>query len=1257
MYKLTLFGLPALEYSGVQRPITRRKARALLAYLAVTGKSCSRESLAAMFWPESGPGRGLADLSRILSSLRGLLGPHSLLADRERVGLNPDFDLWVDVVQFRRALQACSSAGDAPLDPDCRERLEAAAGLYRDDFLAGFTLPGCPAFDEWQLLQTEDLRRDLGRALDRLAVTWEAHSDLNRAAAFARRRVGLDPLHEPAQRRLIALYARSGQQAAAHRQYQIFVRLLEEELGVEPEPETRWLYEQVRLGKLRPRSAEGRFSQAGQPGPEPAGYEPAAPVPRFDFPQPGSQNEQPFVARERELARLAGCLDDALAGNGSVIFILGGAGRGKTALLEEFARRAQQAHPDLTAAGGSGSTFAGAGDPFLPFREVMSQLAGGVSAPRSGGQLSREQAQRLWALLPHTVQAVLDHGPQLLDVFVSGRQLLERAAAFAPAGAGWLDALQKEVARRQGAPEVAEQSAIFGQFTSVLHHLAKIHPLLIILDDLQWMDQASIALLFHLGRRLAGSRILIAGAYRPDELVSVQGGEPHPLTRVLNEFKRVYGDVFMDLAGLDQVEGRAFIEALVDSRPNRLDAAFRDALYRRTEGYPLFAVELLRELQSRGDLFQDESGRWCAGQELVWEALPARVEAVIARRVDRLTPAALEILRTASVEGEVFTAEVVARVLNMDERALLRELTGVLGKQHRLVRERGERKAGSDYLSAYQFGHALYQQYLYRQLSPGERRRLHRAVAGALAELYAGDPDAVVVQLAQHYTAGADWDRAAACRVRAGDLAYQKASLTAAADHYQAALEHWPEAGTAGKAGVLCKLGECLWVLGRQVQAVETLQAGFDLALRAGDRQAAGTAQRLLGRIYWELGEQERSGAAYHQALAVLEDEPGSEELAWALAGLSNFYMHMGDYDESIRTGERALAMARSLKAEEIIIQCLCDIGSALSSKGDWSGLDMEQESLERALAINRPHDAGRAYLYLSEGLIYLGRYDQARSLLEEALAYTRRTQVSFIAGDALRFLAELDWLTGRWSSALAWIKQAASSVESDPPDGLAGTSVSLTSGRMYNDLGQAEQARRQLSRVLAGPVDSLDPRAALLGELARAEAALGRPEAAAAAAFEILERAAEAPYLFPNVALALLVICRQNLDGAAHSAVLQLERLDRQYATPASAACRLEGQGWLALAEGDGAKAADFFEQAAGRWQDLGHPYDQARALSGLSRARVILADLEGAQSAARGARALVESLAAQLDDPDHLSAFLSSALVQEIRALTGDP
>jgi tetratricopeptide (TPR) repeat protein len=793
----------------------------------------------------------------------------------------------------------------------------------------------------------------------------------------------------------------------------------------------------------------------------------------------------------------------------------------------------------------------------------------------------------------------------------------------------------------------------------VLHALAQKRSLLLILDDLQWIDEASIGLLFHLGRRLEGSRILIAGAYRPDELPRNDSGKLHPLSQLLDEFRRRYGDVSIDLAQADRVGGRALVNALIDSEPNRLDEAFRQALFQQTRGHPLFTVELLRDMQNRGDLFRDQSGKWCQGQALDWKTFPARVEAVIARRMGRLSDALRDILTVASVEGELFTAEVLARVSNSAIRPLLRTLSQQLEREHRLIRTQGEKEVGSHYLSIFRFSHALFQQYIYQQIPAGERRFLHSEVAAALATVYADDLEQVVVQLAHHYTAAADWENAVVYRIQAGDLAYRKASLSDAVQHYQSALAHWSDAdaGKKGKVETLYKLGECLWMLGRHDEAIEALEESRDLSRSMGDKTAVATAQRLSAHVYWETGRLAEAGRLFQQALTLLEGERQSEGLAWALAGMSSYHMHLSEYEKAIRLGERALAMARQLDAEVLIIKCLCDLGAALSGKGDWAGLALEQESLERALALNRPHDAGRAYLYFAEGLVYLGRYDQARDVLLEASAYARRMHLPYIAVAASRLLADMEWSTGHWSVALAHVQSMVDRSHEEKMAGLGRLYFGILLARIHNDLGQAETAYRQLTEAVSGATNSLDPRVAFLGELARAEAARGRPKAAAAAASEIVEWTDQARYLFPNIAMALLFICRApfafdylEMAGHARSAWRQLQRLDRQYNTQITSACRLEGEGWLALAEPELSQAVAAFEEAVALWRELGQPYDTIRALSGWGEVLTRQGHHNKATAALEQAMSLIDDLASQLEDPDLKRSFLDSALVRGI-------
>ena len=483
-------------------------------------------------------------------------------------------------------------------------------------------------FEEWLTLKREQVNRRMFRALRSLADHFERQGDYEQARNYAQRQVEREPWQEEAHQQLMRVLALGGHRAAALAQFETCRRLLATELDVAPARETVLLYEAIRDGKLiAPHLAATPAAHSGATGGEPAG-----PL---------------CVARERELERLSGFLDKALAGAGRVAFVIGEAGSGKTVLLDEFARRSLAAHADLLAANGRCNATTGYGDPYLPFLEILHLLTGDLEDGPAAGMITQEGARRLYSALPDTAQALLDHGPDLIDRFVPGAALMARLQALGRGPAARLEALLR---RHETHPAASvRQNDLFGQFTRVLQTLSHLHPLLLVLDDLQWADAGSIALLFHLARRLTGQRILIVGAYRPDDLAAGRDGGRHPLEAVIHELQRDYGDIHVDLS---QSDGRQFVEALLDTEPNRLEPAFRQTLYQHTEGHPLFTVEFLRGLQERGDLIQDDAGRWAVGARLDWETLPPRVEAVIAERIGRLPERWQALLTAASVEGE-----------------------------------------------------------------------------------------------------------------------------------------------------------------------------------------------------------------------------------------------------------------------------------------------------------------------------------------------------------------------------------------------------------------------------------------------------------------------------------------------------------------------------------------------------------------------------------------------------------------------------
>jgi len=737
------------------------KGWALLTYLALEpSRPHRREALAELLWPERPLSVALCNLRPVLSRLRRAIGDDRadmplLLVSRQTVQFNANSNHHIDLAELATAVR------ESPPDLD---RLQAALAPCRRRTPQGPPVVDSPAFEEWWLVRQGEAERDIMAALSLLAAHHQARGEYGPAAEYARQQLEREPWREEAHRQLMLALALSGERGEALAQYEACRRVLAEELGAEPSDETQALRDGIRLGT------------PPQPAPPPA--EPPANEP----PKVEPEGHRPtFVGREHELKRLSRLLEQAVSGRGQVAFIIGEPGSGKTMLLYEFARRSLAAQPDLVVAGGIANAYTGSGDPYLPFLDLLRMLTGDVQVRQFHGGMSREQARRLVAALPLSAQALAQHGADLIGTFVPGDALLARARAAYPK-ADWLPALGAAVADRTPGPP---QAQLFEQYSQVLRVLAGQRPLLLLLDDLQWADQGSLDLLFHLGRRLAGHAILLVGAYRPGEVALGREGKRHPLEPVVNELRAQCGSGPIDL---DQAGGRDFVDALVDSEPSRLGTEFRDILFHHTGGNALFTAELLQALRDGGGLQRGADGVWAEGPGLDWEQLPTRLEAVIGERMDRLPPDSRRLLEVASLEGEEFTAEVVARVLKMSLAKVVAQLSAELGRRHRLVRAQDLDRMDGQRLSRYRFRHYLFQRYLYQRLDRVERAHLHEAVGRAMEEIWANAPDDVALRLAWHFEEAGLAPEAATAYLRAGDRASWLAAPAQARVHYRKGL-------------------------------------------------------------------------------------------------------------------------------------------------------------------------------------------------------------------------------------------------------------------------------------------------------------------------------------------------------------------------------------------------------------------------------------------------------------------------------------
>ncbi|MGD8540167.1 MAG: protein kinase [Candidatus Aminicenantes bacterium] len=714
------------------------------------------------------------------------------------------------------------------------------------------------------------------------------------------------------------------------------------------------------------------------------------------------EDERPvFVAREPELDRLTLFLETALSGRGQVAFVTGEAGSGKTALIQEFARRSQEAHPELIAAQGKCNAHTGIGDPYLPFIEVLRLLTGDVEAKWAAGIITGEHATRLWNILPLSAQAVLDRGPDLIDIFIPGRELVSRGETFTAGRANWLIPLKKIVERKAALPAdvMLQQSDLFEQYTRVLEALAQKKPLLLVLDDLQWVDAGSANLLFHLGRRIAGSRIMIVGAFRPSEIDLGREGERHPIDPILHEFKRDFGSLEVEVG---EEEGRRFVDAFLDSEPNQLGQEFRDTLYNQTNGHSLFTVELLRDMQDRGALVKDKQGQWVEGPELDWKSLPVRVDAVVEERISRLSDKLKEVLTLASVEGEEFTAEVVARLQDTEVRDLIRLLSSELDKRHHLVSAKGIRHLERQRLSLYLFQHILFQRYLYNSLDDVEKAHLHEEVGRILEALYGEQADEIAVQLARHFEEAGIMPKTVEYLQKAGQKALQLSAHNEALTHFNkclAILETFPDTPERAQQELMIQLNRTVPLQATKGLAApdigQALDRSQDLCQQLGNPPQLLTALSSLAQFYSLRAEYHNAIDLFEKIKKIAKDAGDTKfvQLAPCLATWS--YMNLGDFLKSRATAEEWDNVYDPEKHAPLMFIFGWDMGVITLSVGAWAVWFLgypdtagkkRHEEVALARKLNHPHTLAFAITFDIVIRIYRREFEGIKELIEELI-------------------------------------------------------------------------------------------------------------------------------------------------------------------------------------------------------------------------------------------------------------------------------
>lgn len=806
-------------------------------------------------------------------------------------------DLFLGSTELRLHPAVVTSDVQAFEDALQRGDLARAIDLHAGPFLDGFYLSESNEFERWVQAERDRLAKQVCEALETLATRSATEGDHRAAQKWWRRLAALEPLNSRAALGLMTALAELGEVPEALQHGRAYEALVYQELGSPLEPPVSEI-----LGRLlrEPAAAEGvtaedlRLAKA-------------------------SGGRRRTVGYERERAALRDGFQAAVAGRGLVVCVAGEAGSGKTTLVEDFLG-------EVVASGRTAHIARG---------RCSERLAG------SGAYLPLLDA--LETLLCSDVRGVLGH-------------LIKQ---LAPNWHAQVAPSLQQGASQGSLPQVqaASQDRLKRELNGFFREVCRLRPLIVFLDDVHWVDAATIDILGYVASQMGTAQMLIVATYRPSELQLAR----HPFRGLKLDLEASGScrELPLELLTRDDIE--QFLE--LEFPGHRFPPTFAGFVHAKTEGSPLFMVDLLRYLRAKRTIVTENAGWKLTGSipDLERE-LPESTRSMIERKIEELPEGDRQLLVAAAVQGYEFDSPVVTKVLEADPSEVEERLE-MLGPVDGFVRRLREH-AFPDGTPAvrYRFVHVLYQNALYASLSPTRRASVSRLTAEALLTHYGAQSADVAAELGVLFETARDIPRAAE-------------HFALAAERAAHVFAHREAAALAGRSlGLLRRLPDTPERAGRELGI--QLRLGFSLGITKGyTHPESGACMRRAWEICRQLGD--------------------SSQLFPAIFGLWAYYVTSGEMRPAREMAEQLLRMAQAVRDPILLFGAHLAMGSSLQHMAE---LVPAVQHCERAMAL---YDRGRrdAYLalYQQDGSLYIqGEWCRALWLLGYPDGALRRMEQTF---------------------------------------------------------------------------------------------------------------------------------------------------------------------------------------------------------------------------------------------------------------------
>jgi DNA-binding CsgD family transcriptional regulator len=785
-------------------------------------------------------------------------------------------------------------------------------------------------------------------------------------------------------------------------------------------------------------------------------------------------------------------------------------------------------------------------------------------------------------------------------------RLLPELASHAPAAAARQDS---------GA---GAQARLFDELLTVLSTIARQRPLLLVIEDLHWADRSTRDFLAFLVRNARREPVALLLTYRSDEL-----HRRHPVKPFVAELERVGGALRLQLEPFSRDELTRQVAAILGGDPA---PGLIARLLERTDGNPFFAEELLAA-SAGGD------------------ALPASLRDALLLRVEALSALSRSLLQVAAVAGRTVEHELLSVVSGLDDQALNDALREAVAN-HLLVHDSAS--------MGYAFRHALLREAVYEDLLPGERRALHLSVAHALEEdpQTMGGGAAGAAELAHHWYAAHELDKALPASIRAGVAAEASRAMAEAIVHYSRALEIWdavaPQSGDElplTRVEVIQRACEAEFLAGEPERAIGLAQTALELIDETTDPVAAALAHERLGRYVWSSGRDLEALPIYARAVELMPSLPPSEQRALVLAAEGQILMLCSRMAEAEARCVEAISIAGEVGAPAVEAHALNTMVVIHAERGAFDrAVASAARAREIANELNLVDEVGRSYVNGSDALDQCGRMEEAILLAREGSERVRELGADRGIGDVLRGeIASRLFRLARWDEAAEVLDELVARSPSGLSEGACHSHLAL----LHAERGEYEQAAAHHERareVLLGTSDSQWLAGVYVAAAARA-LWQGQPEQALLAVADCLAAVEHPERPFMTARLYELgarahadLAARSPGDEAERNTQLQaasalLARLDsRLEASSARSPSVLAARAGCAaeISRLTGVDAPSAWSGAQQSWEQVGDGYLAAYAQWRRAEASLADGDRGGAQDLCRQAHETASALRA---------------------------